>query len=165
MGTRVSFSNCTGCSSMHSTGTLRIVRLFVGFQHFFHVRDKLRVRFRRNHPVFDLRFVMPFFLACWRTVSWLMDSTISNATSSAANSRSVHRHTLRAASQPHRDQFRFPLAIEHRLAGRGVPVFASTPLSKPSITRRSRSFSTVRNRAESASAICSVATRGRPHPP
>ena len=68
----------------------RIVGFFVGFQDFFHVGDELAVRFRRNHPVFNLAFRHSVFFCVCRTVSMLMESTTSRATSSSASNCNVH---------------------------------------------------------------------------
>ena len=56
--------------------TSRIVRLLVGFQDVFHVRDEFGVRLRRDHPVLDLPLRHAVFFSVCRTVSWLIVSTI-----------------------------------------------------------------------------------------
>jgi len=66
-----------------------IVRPFIGFQHFFHAGDELRVGLWRNRPVLKLAVGHAVFFSVVRTVSWLMASTISKATSWRAKSRSV----------------------------------------------------------------------------
>ncbi len=60
---------------------LRIVGFFIGFQHFLHVGDELAIGLRRNHPVLNLALRQAVFLSVVRTVSGLMDSTISSSTS------------------------------------------------------------------------------------
>ena len=74
---------------MHSTGSLRIVGFFVGFEHVFHVGHELGVLLGRNHPVLDLSLGHAVFFSVLRTVSGLIESTISNATSSSASSCNV----------------------------------------------------------------------------
>src|SRR5262249_24072237 len=49
--------------------------------------DKLAIGLRGNHPVFDLPVRHPVFLSVCRTVSWLIEGTISNSTTLSANSR------------------------------------------------------------------------------
>ena len=50
-------------------GHVRIVWLFVGVQHLFHVGNALGVRFRWNDPVCDLPMRQAVFLSVRRTVS------------------------------------------------------------------------------------------------
>ncbi len=65
-----------------------IVSFFVGLQHFLHVRNELAVRIGRDHPILDLSLRHTVFFSVCRTVSGLMDSTISSSTSWSASNRS-----------------------------------------------------------------------------
>ena len=47
----------------------RIVRLFIGFQHFLHVGDEFAVGFWRNHPILDFPLRHAIFFSVRRTVS------------------------------------------------------------------------------------------------
>src|SRR5665213_4574103 len=66
-----------------------IIWLSIGFQNLFHARNELAIGLRGNHPVVDLPLGHPVFLSVRRTVSWLIDLAISNATTCSASSRSV----------------------------------------------------------------------------
>src|ERR1700728_3225320 len=69
----------------------RVGFAFIDFEDILHRRDKFGAARRRDHPLLFLpRFKFVFF-SVWRTVSWLMVSTISNSTSCAANNRRVQR--------------------------------------------------------------------------
>ena len=57
-----------------------IVGFFVRFQHFLHVGDKLAVGVGRDHPVLDFPLGHTVFFSVCRTVSGLIDSTISSST-------------------------------------------------------------------------------------
>ena len=52
----------------------------------FQVRYERGIGLRRDHPVPDFRWVIPF-LGVRRVVSWLADWTIPNAATLRANSR------------------------------------------------------------------------------
>jgi hypothetical protein len=68
-----------------------IVGTLIGFQHVFHVEHKLGVVLWRNAPHALLPGLQLVFLRHWRTVSWEIDSTISNSTTRSASSRNVQR--------------------------------------------------------------------------
>src|SRR5215471_4072713 len=70
---------------------LGIVRHVIHLQNILHMRAKVPILLGRNDPHLpQMRFQRIFLSACL-TVSWLMVSTISKATTWSANSRSVQR--------------------------------------------------------------------------
>jgi hypothetical protein len=68
-----------------------IIRLLVNTEHFFHLANKFRVRFRRDTPFLFQPGFQFIFLSVWRTVSGQTDSTNSNSTNLSANSLKVQR--------------------------------------------------------------------------
>src|SRR4028119_27402 len=70
-------------------GMLRVIRHRIGLEHFLHAGHELGVLLRWDHPILDLALRHPVFLRALRTVSWLIESTTSKATSSSASSCNV----------------------------------------------------------------------------
>jgi hypothetical protein len=70
-------------------GMLRIVGFRIGFKDFFHAGHELAILLWRNHPVLDLPLRHAVFFSVLRTVSGLIESTTSKATSSSASSCNV----------------------------------------------------------------------------
>src|SRR5215831_8515787 len=67
----------------------RVVGFFVGLQHLFHTGDELAIGVGRDYPVLDFPLGHAVFFSVCRTVSGLIDSTISSSTICSASSRSV----------------------------------------------------------------------------
>ncbi len=65
----------------------RIVRLRIGVQDLFHVRQELGIGLRRDHPILNFPPGHPTIISVRRMVSWLTDSTISSSTTRLASSR------------------------------------------------------------------------------
>ena len=116
IGVRVSLNNWIGCSSMHTTGIPRVVRPGVHVQHFFHARREFGIGLRRDDPVLDLPLRHPVFFSVRRTVSWLTDSTISNATACSASSRSVQLANPSGGAEPQGNDLGLLLAVQHLAA-------------------------------------------------
>src|SRR5208337_1908816 len=134
--------------------TLRIIRLSIGFQHFLHAGHEFAVRFRRDYPVIDFPPGHPVFLSVRRTVSWLIDSTISNVTTCSASSRRLQLENP-GGGGPRRIAITFASCspssnFSRGGSRRGWPLSVN---SNPCVTNRSRMFSTVWVRQSNASAI------------
>src|SRR4051794_1406999 len=131
-----------------------IVGLRIGFEHLFHVPHELSVLLGRNHPILDLALGHAIFFSVLRTVSGQIDLTTSNATSSSANRCSDHR-PYPAGGFPNRSAINFAAPSPSSLGGvGGVPRFLrSNAASHPSVTKRSRRFSTVRTEQPCVAAI------------
>src|SRR2546425_10989817 len=121
----------------------RIVRLGIGFQHLFHVGHELAIRLGRDHPVVDFPLCHPVFFNVRRTVSWLIDSTISSATTCSANNLRV-QFAKPAGGGPKRVAMTLASCSPSSNFGRGsVRGLPSSVTSKPPLTNRSRICSTV----------------------
>src|SRR5207302_10989908 len=133
---------------------VRIVRLFVGFQHLFHVGNALGVRFRWHDPVCDLPMRHTVFFRVRRTVSSLTESTMATATTLRANKRSVQLLEPCGGGPRRVAMLRASWSPVNRFSTGGC--LRSTRLSvssHPCSTNRWRSLSTVLVRHENASAI------------
>src|SRR2546425_7264710 len=121
----------------------RIVRLGIGFQHLFHVGHELAIRLGRDHPVVDFPLCHPVFFNVRRTVSWLIDSTISSATTCSANNRNV-QFPNPGGGDPRRIAMIFASCSPSSNFGHGGLSRASpsSVTSNPLLTNRWRMFST-----------------------
>src|SRR3954447_10091112 len=133
---------------------LRIIRFRVGFEHVFHVSHKLGIVVRRNHPVLDLALGHSVFFRVLRTVSAQIDGTTSSATNSSASNCNDQR-PYPAGGFPNRIAISFASPTPSSLRGVGdvARFLRSNAASKPSVTNRSRRFSTVRTEQSYASVI------------
>src|SRR2546428_482081 len=135
-------------------GWLWIVGFFVGCEDLFQARHALGILVWRNDPVLELTFGHAVFFSVLRTISGQIDATTSNATNASASSGNDHR-PYPAGGLPHRIAINLASAMPSRLWGVGaVDRFVrSSATSKPSVTNRLRTVSTVCTRQSSASAI------------
>jgi len=86
------FTNQWGRHCIHTPlRTRRIVRFFINISDFFPLADKGGILLWRKTPCFLLPGFTFVFFHVRRTVSWDIESTISNATIVSASLRKVHR--------------------------------------------------------------------------
>src|SRR4029453_10693970 len=133
----------------------RIVGLGIDLQHFLHTRCELGIGGRGNDPVFDLPGRKMVFFKVLRRVSWLTDSTSSNATACAAKKRSVQLANPDGGGPSRKAMILascIPSSTLPRTRRFGLPC---NVLSKPSVTNRSRIFSMVCVRPSNALALSS----------
>src|SRR4029453_13137314 len=130
-----------------------LVGLGIDLQHFLHTRCELGIGGRRNDPIFDLPGRKMIFFKVLRRVSWLTDSTSSNATACAANKRSVQLANPGGGGPSRKAMILascIPSSTFPRTRRFGLPC---SVISKPSVTKRSRMFSMVCVRPSNALAI------------
>src|SRR6516162_4171571 len=134
----------------------RIVWALVGFQHVFHVVNKLGIVLRGNAPHALLPRLQLVFLRQRRTVSCETASTMSSSTARSANSRKVHRACPDGAAPQHSATTLASFSPSRILARDSRACFLRFKAdSKPSSTRRLRMFSTVCTVTWHASAMAS----------
>src|SRR5712692_4115997 len=132
----------------------RVIRLRVCLQHVFHARDKFAVGFRGDDPVLNLARRHAVFFRVFLSVSWLTASTMASSTTCSANNRN-DQFVNPLGGFPRRNAMTFAsCAPSSRFCRGGVWCFSPCrAISKPAVTRRCRTFSTVLVRHEKASAI------------
>src|SRR5215831_16861477 len=135
-------------------GDLGIIRHMIEFQDIFHMRHKRPTLRGRNDPHLPQMRLQRVFLRACRTVSWLIVSTMSNATAWSARSRRVQR-ACPAGGSPHLSAIRraSPAPSKRGVREGRCCGFRLRAASSPCSTRRCRTPSTVFTLTAKLSAI------------
>ena len=136
-------------------GKSGIVEPVVDFENIFHPPDELAIVFLRKAPLLFQPRLNCIFFSVLRTVSGLMESTISNSTSLPASIRNVHRARPWGAG-PQQVATSFASALPSSLRERDGQscFFRRSAASNPSSTHRRRTLKTVLAATPRASATC-----------